>query len=103
MPQDQKDSEKPGLLDRWRARYAWSDRGMRAQERYTDSDGNLFAAGIAYFTVLALFPLLMVGFAIGGFVLAGQPELVTTIEHQIQETVPGESGAQLVKLVRSAI
>ena len=43
---------------------------MRAQERYQDSKGDFYAAGITYFTVFAIFPLLMVGFAIGGFVLA---------------------------------
>ena len=35
---------------------------MRAQERYRDSNGDFFAAGITYFTVFAIFPLLMVGF-----------------------------------------
>ena len=60
---------KPGVLDRLRARYAWFDHVMRAQERYQDSKGDFYAAGITYFTVFAIFPLLMVGFAIGGFVL----------------------------------
>jgi membrane protein len=54
-------SDKPGLLDRLRARYAWFDHVMRAQSRYQDNKGKFFAAGITYFTVLALFPLLMVG------------------------------------------
>ena len=34
---------------------------MRAQERYQDSKGDFYAAGITYFTVFAIFPLLMVG------------------------------------------
>ncbi len=45
---------------------------MRAQERYNDSKGDFYAAGITYFTIFALFPLLMVGFAVGGL-RAGQP------------------------------
>src|SRR5689334_13071086 len=85
MPQEKNEADKPGLLDRLRARYAWFDRIMRAQQRYSDCDGNLFAAGIAYFTVFALFPLLMVGFAAAGFVLAYQPELVDSIEGQIRQ------------------
>ena len=49
---------------------------MRAQERYQDSKGDFYAAGITYFTIFALFPLLMVAFAIAGFVLASQPDLL---------------------------
>ena len=41
----------------------WFDHVMRAQERYNDSKGDFYAAGITYFTIFALFPLLMVGFA----------------------------------------
>ena len=50
---------------------------MRAQERYNDSKGDFYAAGLTYFTIFALFPLLMVGFAAGGFVLAGRPNCST--------------------------
>ncbi|CQD05781.1 ribonuclease [Mycolicibacterium conceptionense] len=52
--------EKPGFLDRLRARFPWFDHVMRAQERYNDCNGNFYAAGITYFTIFALFPLLMV-------------------------------------------
>ena len=75
---------KPGILDRLRARFGWFDHVMRAQERYNDSKGDFFAAGITYFTVFALFPLLMVGFAAAGFVLARNPELLADIEVQIK-------------------
>jgi membrane protein len=67
---------KPGILDRFRARYKWFDHVMRAQERYQDSKGDFYAAGITYFTIFALFPLLMVAFSIAGFVLANQPDLI---------------------------
>ena len=59
--------DKPGILDRFRARYKWFDHVMRAQERYQDSKGDFYAAGITYFTIFALFPLLMVAFSIAGF------------------------------------
>ncbi|OBF39237.1 inner membrane protein YhjD [Mycobacterium sp. ACS1612] len=95
--------DKPGMLDRLRAKYAWFDHAMRAQQRYQDSKGDFYAAGITYFTVFALFPLLMVGFAIGGFVLASQPDLLTEIQDKIKSTVSGGSGQQLVKLMQSAI
>ena len=76
---------------------------MRAQERYQDSKGDFYAAGITYFTIFALFPLLMVGFAIGGFVLANQPELLAEVKERIKSTVSGDFGQQLVELMDSAI
>ena len=101
MPE--KDPEKPGFLDRLRARYGWFDHLMRAQERYRDSKGDFFAAGITYFTVFALFPLLMVAFSIAGFVLSRQPDVLTEIDDKIKETVSGDLGRQLVELIEAAI
>jgi membrane protein len=76
---------------------------MRAQQRYQDSKGDFFAAGITYFTIFALFPLLMVGFAAGGFVLSRNPELLADLEAQIKSKVSGDFGEQLVNLMDSAI
>ncbi|MBO0677814.1 inner membrane protein YhjD [Mycolicibacterium sp. S2-37] len=76
---------------------------MRAQERYQQSKGNFFAAGITYFTVFALFPLLMLGFSITGFVLASQPRLLTGLQGRIQQTISGDFGEQLVELMNTAI
>lgn len=95
--------DKPGVLDRLRNRYPWFDRVMRAQGRYNDCKGDFYAAGITYFTVFALFPLLMVGFAAGGFILASQPQLMDQLEQRIRETVSGDFGSQLVQLMDSAI
>ena len=94
---------KPGILDRLRARFDWFDHVMRAQERYNDSKGDFFAAGITYFTVFALFPLLMVGFAAAGFALSRNPELLADIAVQIKSRVSGDFGEQLVDLMDSAI
>jgi len=94
---------KPGLLDRLRARMPWFDHAWRAQTRYNDCKGDFYAAGITYFTIFALFPLLMVGFAIAGFVLASQPHLLADLESRIRETVTGDLGKQLVNLMDSAI
>jgi membrane protein len=94
---------KPGILDRLRTRYPWFDHVMRAQERYQDSKGDFYAAGITYFTIFALFPLLMVAFAITGFVLASQPDLLADITDKIKSTVSGDLGQQLIQLMDSAI
>ncbi|MGY4653321.1 inner membrane protein YhjD [Mycobacterium sp. URHB0021] len=94
---------EPGFLDRLRARWSWFDHAMRAQERYQDSKGDFYAAGVTYFTVFALFPLLMIGFAAAGFVLARNPDLLADIAAQIKSKVSGDFGEQLVKLMESAI
>ncbi|MEV3901355.1 inner membrane protein YhjD [Mycobacterium sp. NPDC050551] len=97
------DEAKPGILDRLRARYGWFDHVMRAQDRYQESKGNFFAAGITYFTVFALFPLLMLGFSIAGFVLSRQPDVLAGIQDRIRQTVSGSLGQQLVELMNTAI
>src|SRR6267142_3098299 len=102
-PESKTKPAKPGFLDRLRTRYGWFDHVMRAQQRYQDSKGDFFAAGVTYFTIFALFPLLMVGFAAGGFVLARNPALLADIELQIKSKVSGDFGVQLVNLMDSAI
>lgn len=94
---------KPGIMDRLRARYGWFDHVMRAQERYQESKGDFYAAGVTYFTVFAIFPMLMVAFAIAGFVLASQPGLLVEIEDKIKSSVSGDFATQLVELMESAI
>ena len=94
---------KPRILDRLRARYHWFDHVMRAQDRYQKSKGDFYAAGITYYTIFALFPLLMVGFAAAGFVLASRPHVLADIESRIKATVSGKFGEQLISLIDSAI
>jgi hypothetical protein len=48
--------DKPGILDRLRARMPWFDHVIRAQQRYSNCDGDFYAAAITYFTIFALFP-----------------------------------------------
>lgn len=97
------DEEKPGIVDRLRARFRWFDRVMRAQERYNKCKGDFYAAGITYFTIFALFPLLMVGFSVGGFVLASRPDVLAELEDRIRGAVAGDLGQQLVSLMDEAI
>jgi membrane protein len=94
---------KPGILDRLRARFAWFDHVMRAYQRFDDRNGGFYAAGLSYYTIFALFPLLMVGFAAFGFLLARRPELLHTIDEHIRSSVSGALSQQLVDLMNSAI
>lgn len=94
---------KPGILDRLRARFGWFDHVMRADERYNDCKGNFYAAGLAYYTTFALFPLLMIGFAVAGFTLSRRPDVLAEIDNRIRSSVSGNLGRQLVDLMNSAI
>jgi membrane protein len=94
---------KPGVFERLRIRFPWLDRIMVAQERYTDSRGDFFAAGITYFTVFALFPLIMVGFAVAGIVLSRSPDLLDEVQMSIKSVFNGEQGKQMVMLMDEAI
>lgn len=94
---------KAGLLDRLRARYGWFDHVLRAYQRFDDRSGGFFAAGLAYYTIFSLFPLLMIGFAAFGFLLARRPELLKTIDDHIRGQVSGPLGDQLLDLMNTAI
>lgn len=94
---------KAGFFDRLRARYGWIDHILRAYRRFDERNGGFFAAGLTYYTIFALFPLLMVGFAVFGFVLAQRPQLLSTIDDHIRSQVSGTLGNQLQELMNSAI
>jgi membrane protein len=94
---------KPGILDRLRARFSWFDHAMRANDWYDESKGNFFAAGLTYYTIFALFPLLMVGFSVVGFLLSRRPDVLNSIDNKVRSAVPGALGQQLLDLMNSAI
>lgn len=96
-------TDPASLLTRLRSRYGWLDHVLRANDRYDDRNGNFFAAGMSYYTIFALFPLLMVGFSVGGMLLARRPQVLDDIERRIKHSVPGDFGEDLVKLIDSAI
>ncbi|MCA1006348.1 inner membrane protein YhjD [Rhodococcus hoagii] len=93
----------PSFLDRQRAARPWLDHLVRAGGRYQQQKGDYYAAGITYFTILAIVPILMVAFAIAGFVLAGHPEWLTEIQDQVSKNMPGGLGETVNGLIDSAI
>jgi membrane protein len=94
---------KPGILDRLRARYGWFDHAMRANDWYDERQGNFYAAGLTYYTIFALFPLLMVGFSVAGFLLSRRPAVLSAIDNKVRAAVPGALGQQMLELMNSAI
>jgi membrane protein len=71
-------------LDRLKTTRAWS-----AYQRYGTANGDLLAAGVAYFAFFSIFPALALAFAIFGFVLQGHPELLMTIADSLDKALPG--------------
>jgi membrane protein len=94
---------KPGILDRLRARYAWFDHAIRANDWFDENQGNFFAAGLTYYTIFALFPLLMVSFSVAGFLLSRRPAVLDAIDNKVRAAVPGALGQQMLDLMNSAI
>ncbi|MGN5235757.1 MULTISPECIES: inner membrane protein YhjD [unclassified Rhodococcus (in: high G+C Gram-positive bacteria)] len=95
--------KKPSFLERQRAARPWLDHLVRSGVRYQENKGDYYAAGLTYFTVLAIVPVIMVGFSIAGFVLAGRPEMLEQISAAITENIPGELGGTVQGIIDSAI
>jgi membrane protein len=97
------DTTEPTAMERARERMPWLDHVMRAGARYTDRHGDHYAAAITYFSVLALVPILMVAFAVAGFVLRSQPDLLAQIQASITAQVPGTLGDTINQVISQAI
>jgi membrane protein len=87
-------------VDKWRRKYAWLDHIVLAYERYTESYGAHYAAAVTYFSVLSLVPILMIGFAVAGFVLQSQPDLLADLRELIAGAVPDK---KLVDQINEAV
>jgi membrane protein len=96
-------ADKESFLTKQRRQRPWLDHLVRAGEAYTERYGNHYAAAITYFSVLSLFPLLMIGFAIAGFVLAGNDALLKEMQTSITESVPSGLNEIITDVVDTAI
>jgi membrane protein len=76
---------------------------VRAEERYTDRHGDHYAAGITYFSVLALVPLVMVAFAVSALVLAANPDLLARLKDSIGASLPAGLDQTLNPIIDQAV
>jgi membrane protein len=90
-------------LEALRARHRWLDHLVRASVRYAEKHGNHYAAAITYFSVLTLVPVLMMAFAVAGYVLAGDPHLLAQLEGVMTSSVPPVLADTVSSIVDSAI
>lgn len=94
---------KESRIERLRREHPWLDHLFRANESFSEHYGNHYAAAVTYFSVLSLVPILMVAFAVAGFVLAGNAELLAHLQEGITRSVPGSLGQTLNQAVGQAI
>src|SRR5437016_12782479 len=66
-------------LNRLRKRWSWFDTTMAVQDRYNELEGGVVAAAVTLASFISLFPALLVGTAILGYVAAGQVDLSNQI------------------------
>lgn len=85
-----------------RERRSWLDHVITAYRVYQDSHGNHLAAAITYFSVLALFPLALLGVSILGFVLAGHQHLYLQTLAKVESSAPGGIKKTVATIVASA-
>lgn len=95
--------DEPGFVDKMREKSDFFDHVMRTVERYGAQGGNQFAAGITYFSVLAVFPIAMLIVAAAAQVLAGRPELFASFQNQITESLEGQMGEIANEILEGAV
>lgn len=93
----------PSLLERLRHKHAWLDHAVRAGQRYKNNNGDHYAAAITYFSVLALVPLVMIGFSIVGFVLFDDQTLIGELKTEIRDGVPPALAPTITELIDKSI
>lgn len=86
-----------------RDKYPWLDHFVRAGERYTERNGDYYAAAITYFSVLSLFPLILVAVSAIGYVLFLKPDLLEQLKTSIMNNAPAGLGDLVIQIVNNAI
>ncbi len=100
---EESEPPKPSKFQQLRDRYEWLDHIVRAGARYTERHGDHYAAAITYFSVLALFPLILVAVAALGYVLFLQPDLLDQLKAGISKNAPGGLDTLIIPIVDNAI
>lgn len=95
--------DEPGAIDKFRDKWPWFDHLMRMQDRYSQQGGNQYAAGITYFSVLSLFPILMLTFSIIAMVLVGNQELLDKVVDKVSQSGGGEMSETLSTVIHQAV
>lgn len=76
---------------------------VNGYQHYKANHGDHLAAAITYFSFLALFPLVLLGVSVLGFVLASSPHLQNELLNHISSAVPGSFGDAIKSAIDTAI
>ncbi len=90
-------------LERLRRRHGWIDHLVRAAVQYAERHGDHYAAAVTYFSVVALVPMVMIAFAVAGYVLLGDPALLAELRQSVVATVGPGLAATVDQLVAEAL
>ena len=93
-----------GKLLAWLHRYRWIKFTFDVFARFGKDNGGLLAAGLAFFLVLAIIPLLLVGLWVLGLVYVNKPdEAVSQIQNLLSSRVlPGVAATEVSHLMERA-
>ena len=95
--------DEPGAVEKVRERSPFIDHIMRMLDRYGAQGGNQFAAGITYYSVLAIFPIFMLLVAGAAAVLANRPDLFAQLQDRISEQFSGDLGNTINQVLETAV
>ena len=88
------------MLDRLRERFGWLRTPLAVHQRVGDVGGGPLSSSIALAGFLSLFPLLLVGIAVLGFVSAGDTDFAPDLVEQLGLT--GGAADQVLDAIRNA-
>ena len=75
-------------LERARSRYGVVDIVVRVFKRFSETDGGSYSAALTYYAFLSIFPLMIVGMAVLGFVTEGDQQLQNDLFNRAKEAFP---------------
>lgn len=84
-------------------RVTWIDHVVRAWTQYKANSGDYLAGAITYFSFLALFPVILLGVSIAGFVLHSHPAALQTLLNNVEKNAPGGLGSTIKTAIDTAI
>jgi membrane protein len=88
--------------DATRERHAWVDHLMRAKAHYDEIRGDRLAAAVTYFSFLSLFPLLILAYAVLGYLVEFFPGVRANVTSFLSEQFPGVDVEQIAGARRTA-
>ena len=86
-----------------RDRRPWLDHAVRAWQQLGRTNGSLLAGALTFFSFLALFPLILLGVSIAGFVLSSDRSLETRLLNKIADQAPGGLGSTISDAIKTAV